>query len=519
MSPLTRFTVNQIKTMTMLHHNELITIEEETLLNVSTCRSGMQRKFTLTNQSSKFSFGVLTSGGSIVSIKVNNGTHEIVLPTSMVSYLPLNSGTGNSNSCNSQVLSSSNIGSSKRDLESYPLYSEWTSHVLGSDTLLLTTSSSQSLIYQLTSSDEFIVTGKLKNCHAMAPFYFNLNHLSSTINGHFVHLRCLDSIHYEIVACQPPATGSNYNTVINQINVENNSSTVNSTTCNNLSTSSSSSNEQPSIKFDIINGATIVVDDHRRYVSSEDNLHECNHPNQSSLIQDTVYTVVPVFSCNSTAPAAADSASTSSSGNVKDTRMKCVDKSCETPVNECKDVSFNSLNESSSHTDCHIESSTVSLSSPTVSTDSRENCCINKVAPSTSARLVPSSSSSASSPIEAPVLVLTLSYAGRSIEMSLQCNSNGTSGNNHCSLGNNLSANYLLNSSPYSSSSSSSSSSSPSPFASASSSTNAAHFSHSPLLGALQYELVKLRVRIRKDGISFMPVGMSDFKCIYKVKW
>lgn len=124
----------------------------------------MVRRFTLSNRANKLSLAILTSGGSLCSCKVDQGLQEIVLPSDL----------------------------RPRDVESYPASSEWQSHVLGPDSLFLTTSSSQSLTYQLSTNNELAVTGRLRNLQAMSPFYMNLNTVegpSALLDGHFLHVR------------------------------------------------------------------------------------------------------------------------------------------------------------------------------------------------------------------------------------------------------------------------------------------------------------------------------------------
>lgn len=472
----------------MLHHNELITIEEETILNVPSSRNGMQRKFTLTNRGSKFSFSVLSSGGSIVSIKVNDGTHEVVLPTSLVSYLPFIGG-------NNPISSSSFGQSNRRDLDSYPVYCEWTSHVLGSDTLLLTAPSSQSVIYQLTSSDEFIITGKVKNFHAIAPFYLNLNCTTSTITGHYLHLKCLHPTYYEIIACPPPSNGSNYNSIIGH--TANSGDDVNSTTNN----ASSVTIELP-LRFDIITGSILTAPNERSVGGVNEGQNGSRNSDQrgplghSSLIQDAVYAIVPVISSNNNEGVNSNSLV---SGNVSSSNNSYLpfEGSSETAV-------------ASSSGNCLGESNrplTPSMTLPVV----RPTICTTN-----------------SRPPPPPVLLLTLSYEGRSIEMSLQSNSSSNSSQNNGTLASNLLPSnstyspFVSNGSSPSTSSFSThslSSSSPSSLSSSSSSSTQPSSSNSNCLPGTLYDSVKLRVRIRKDGISFMPVGMNDFKCIYKVKW
>lgn len=125
----------------MLHHNELITIEEDTILG----KRSMQRRFTLHNRANQLSISIATSGGSVCSWRC--GKEELV--------------------------------STGKDRQSFPLSSEWQPHVLGLDSLLLTTAS-QSLSYQLTNN-ELHLTGKLRQFHALDPFYLNL--VSACLSG------------------------------------------------------------------------------------------------------------------------------------------------------------------------------------------------------------------------------------------------------------------------------------------------------------------------------------------------
>lgn len=153
----------------MLHHNELISIEEDTILG-SNRLTRFDRRFTLNNRLNGLCIGISTSGGSLCSVRMEQGTHEVILNTS-----------------------------GPRDSDSSPqqTVSEFQSHVLGMDTLLLSTQTTQSLTYQLTESNELILCGKLKNFHAMSPFYFNLvcpyhvifdcNNCNASDTCHFPH--------------------------------------------------------------------------------------------------------------------------------------------------------------------------------------------------------------------------------------------------------------------------------------------------------------------------------------------
>lgn len=132
----------------MIHHNELVSIEEDTILGPRS----MIRRFTLENRANHLTVSILSSGGTLSSCKLENGKQETV------------------------VSSKRDAGDAVNGLgQPVQLLSEWQSHVLGLDSLLLTTSSSQSLMYQLTTNNELHVTGKIKgHLNAMAPFFFNL---------------------------------------------------------------------------------------------------------------------------------------------------------------------------------------------------------------------------------------------------------------------------------------------------------------------------------------------------------
>jgi hypothetical protein len=153
----------------MLHHNELINIEEDTILG----HRSMVRRFTLHNRANHLMVSILTSGAAISSLKLENGKHEIIAqPEAGLPPSP----------------------------QQTPPPFEWQSHVLGLDTLLLATNSSttQSLMYQLTTDNELIVTGKIKgHLHFMAPYFFNLKAVSGqqqpqplppTLDGHSLHI-------------------------------------------------------------------------------------------------------------------------------------------------------------------------------------------------------------------------------------------------------------------------------------------------------------------------------------------
>ena len=82
-----------------------------------------------------------------------------------------------------------------RDNECYPTSSDWQSHVLGPDSLMLNTSSSQTLTYQLSTNNDVLLTGRLRNLQAMSPFYLNLISTEMSpvsipsLDGHFIHVR------------------------------------------------------------------------------------------------------------------------------------------------------------------------------------------------------------------------------------------------------------------------------------------------------------------------------------------
>lgn len=159
----------------MLHHNELINIEEDTILGPRS----MLRRFTLQNRVNQLAVCILTSGGTLSSCKLDNGQHEAV-----VNY---------SSNGGKRPDGSGDVGNMVNFVPPPPVQLplvEWQSHVLGLDSLLLTTTPSQQLLYQLTTNNELLVTGKLKGqLTAMAPFYFNL--VSSELSGCPIYVRTL----------------------------------------------------------------------------------------------------------------------------------------------------------------------------------------------------------------------------------------------------------------------------------------------------------------------------------------
>ena len=122
----------------MLHENELINIEEDMILNPGY----MIRRFTLNNRINGLKVSIINTGPTIQSIKLGSAKDEI-------------------------------IDTSQSNGEGH----EWQSHVLGLDTLLLTKNLSQSVMYQLTSDNELILTGKFKahqQVDWLNPFFSNL---------------------------------------------------------------------------------------------------------------------------------------------------------------------------------------------------------------------------------------------------------------------------------------------------------------------------------------------------------
>jgi len=167
----------------MLHDNELINIEEDTILGSN--RGSLIRRFTLTNRANRLTVGLLSSGGSVCSCLVDHDRQEIVLQ-------PLSSSI-------SRLCQQQQPPPKKSEIEAYPPASEWSSHVLGPDSLMLTTSSSQCLTYQLTTNNELVVTGKLRQLGAQAPFYVNLHSINSMpIDGHILRI---DSLQGTEVTC------------------------------------------------------------------------------------------------------------------------------------------------------------------------------------------------------------------------------------------------------------------------------------------------------------------------------
>jgi len=132
----------------MIHNNEVISIEED-LLN---CRLVI-RRFTFNNRNNNLKIGILTIGASLVSCELDS--HQIIVN--------LNNTVNNTIACDASAGSRTN----------------WVSHVRGLDTLCLTTgissSQSQSIVYQLTVENELIVIAKFKTQQQLLnPHFFNL---------------------------------------------------------------------------------------------------------------------------------------------------------------------------------------------------------------------------------------------------------------------------------------------------------------------------------------------------------
>jgi hypothetical protein len=144
----------------------------------------MLRRFTLQNRVNQLGVCVLTSGGTVSSIKLDDGKQEAVVNYNNTGKRP-DAGDGANNAP---------VFVPPPQL---PLV-EWQSHVLvGLHSLMLTTTPAQQLLYQLTTDNELMITGKLKGqLTAMAPFYFNLISTSSptSIDGHFLHIKSSETI-------------------------------------------------------------------------------------------------------------------------------------------------------------------------------------------------------------------------------------------------------------------------------------------------------------------------------------
>ncbi|XP_054168077.1 uncharacterized protein LOC128965409 [Oppia nitens] len=156
----------------MIHNNEVISIEED-LLN---CRQ-MIRRFTFNNRNNRLRIGVLTIGATLVSCELDS--HEIVVNNVQ------------QNSANHYSIGHESIPFSRTN---------WISHVRGTDTLSLTaglsSSQSQSIVYQLTPDNQMIVIGRLKTQQQLFnPYFFNLNCATSktSLEGHYLQVRSSDS--------------------------------------------------------------------------------------------------------------------------------------------------------------------------------------------------------------------------------------------------------------------------------------------------------------------------------------
>lgn len=133
----------------MLHDNEMINIEEDMILSPGY----LIRRFTLHNRINQLRLSITNLGATVISCKVNHGKDEVIRHSE--NTLPDNACTSRNNGY------------------------EWQSHVLGLDTLLLATSHhhTSAITYQLTTDDELVISGKLRNFNHLnyfIPFYFNL---------------------------------------------------------------------------------------------------------------------------------------------------------------------------------------------------------------------------------------------------------------------------------------------------------------------------------------------------------
>lgn len=137
----------------MLHNNEMVNIEEDTILGAS---RSMIRRFTFHHRANQLTISVLTSGASLSSCKLDLGRHEIIVNQNLL-FTP-------------QSNRKSDPQNPSLDISTI----EWQSHVLGTDSLLFTTTSAQSVTYHLNTKNELTITGKLRNFQSVSSFYINL---------------------------------------------------------------------------------------------------------------------------------------------------------------------------------------------------------------------------------------------------------------------------------------------------------------------------------------------------------
>lgn len=137
----------------MLHNNEMVNIEEDTILGVN---RSMIRRFTFHHRVNQLAVSVLTSGASLSSCKLDLGRHEIIVNQHLLF-------TPQPNRRTDPLNASSEVSTI-----------EWQSHVLGTDSLLFTATSAQSVTYHLNTKNELTITGKLRNIQSMSSFYINL---------------------------------------------------------------------------------------------------------------------------------------------------------------------------------------------------------------------------------------------------------------------------------------------------------------------------------------------------------
>ena len=160
----------------MLHNNEVISCEEDIDVAYHTKQNCNIRRFTLKNNLTGFQVTIKTTGASLISAKDFKTNKDELIRLD-------NDENQQTNSLNRNQLI---------QLAGF----EWQSHVLGLDSISFATNihHNSTITYQLTELNELFMIGKLRSVNHLSylnPFFFNLNTSSSSIDGHFLHIKAI----------------------------------------------------------------------------------------------------------------------------------------------------------------------------------------------------------------------------------------------------------------------------------------------------------------------------------------
>lgn len=154
----------------MLHHNEVISIEEESHhIRPNSC----VRRFTLTNHLINFQICIKNTGATVISCcKLINGKDDDLIKADELIRQDNDENQQINQQANSTAKRSSQSAMQMND------FFEWQSHVLGLDSISFATNThhNSTVTYQL-NIDSLHLIGKLRSAshlNFLAPFYFNL---------------------------------------------------------------------------------------------------------------------------------------------------------------------------------------------------------------------------------------------------------------------------------------------------------------------------------------------------------